>query len=96
MASTEFVDPYIDPETGLLLNKVGACARVALDDAEADLAFARLVQLMDHPPKPTGDLDELCAIHRHLSRMSTSGRGNYGPSTCERTLREPSSSCRSL
>ena len=43
MASTEFVDPYIDPETGLLLNKVGARMRVALD-AEGDLAFARLVQ----------------------------------------------------
>lgn len=66
MASTEFVDPYIDPETGLLRNKVGARTRVALDDAEGDLAFARLVQLMDHPPKPTGDLGELCSIHRHL------------------------------
>ena len=66
MASAEFVDPYIDPETGLLRNKVGARTRMALDDAEGDLAFARLVQLMDHPPEPTGDLDELCAIHRHL------------------------------
>ena len=61
MASTEFVDPYLDPETGLLRNKVGAQTKVALDEAECDLSFARLVQLMDHPVKPTGDLDELRA-----------------------------------
>ena len=66
MASTEPVDPYLDPETGLLRNKVGARTRTALDEAEGDLSFARLVQLMDRPVRPTGDLDELRAIHRHL------------------------------
>lgn len=66
MASPEFVDPYLDPETGVLRNKVGAQAKVALDNAEGDLSFARLMQLMDHPPKASGDLDELRAIHRHL------------------------------
>lgn len=66
MASAEFVDPYLDPDTGFLRNKLGARTKVALDEAEGDLSFARLVQLMDHPPKPTGDLDELRATHRHL------------------------------
>lgn len=66
MASTEFVDPYLDPETGLLRNKIGAETKAFLDDAEGDLSFARLIQLMDHPPKATCDLDELRAIHRHL------------------------------
>lgn len=66
MALPEFVDPYLDPETGVLRNKVGARTQVALDVAEGDLAFARLVQLMDHPVEPTGDLEELRAIHRHL------------------------------
>lgn len=66
MASTEFVDPYLDPETGLLRNKVDAQTKIALDKAEGDLSFTRLVQLMDHPAKPTGNLDELRAIHRHL------------------------------
>lgn len=66
MASTEFVDPYLDPETGLLRNKVGARTKVALEEAEGDLSFARLIQFMDHPVKPTGDLDELRSIHRHL------------------------------
>ncbi|SER60325.1 cell filamentation protein [Propionibacterium cyclohexanicum] len=66
MTSTEFVDPYLDPETGLLRNKVGARTKAALDEAEGDLSFARSVQLMDRPVKPTSDLAELRAIHRHL------------------------------
>lgn len=66
MASTEFVDPYLDPETGLLRNKVGARTKAALDEAEGDLSFARLIQLMDHPVNPTSDLNELRSIHHHL------------------------------
>lgn len=94
MASTEFVDPYLDPETGLLRNKVGAQTKVALDEAEGDLSFARLVQLMDHPVKPTGDLDELRAIHRHLFQDVYDWAGSCARSTFARTWREPSSSFR--
>lgn len=61
-----FLDPYLDPETGVLRNLVGARTKDALEDAEADLSFARLMQLMEHPPKATGDLAELRAIHRYL------------------------------
>jgi cell filamentation protein len=64
--SVEVQDPYLDPETRVLRNLVGARTRKSLEDAEGSLSFARLVQLMDRPPKPTGDLAELCAIHRHL------------------------------
>lgn len=67
MASPDFlVDPYIDPDSGLLRNLVGAQTQRALDEAEGALSFARLVQLVDHPVKPTGDLEELREIHRHL------------------------------
>lgn len=66
MASTDFVDPYLDPETGLLRNLVGARTDAELVAAEGALVFARAVQLLDHPPKPTGDLTELKSIHRHL------------------------------
>lgn len=66
MASPEFLDPYLDPETGLLRNKVDARTQAAVDEAEGDLSFARLVQLMDRPSKATGELDELRAIHRQL------------------------------
>lgn len=58
----EFVDPYLDPETGILRNLAGARTKASLEDAEGSLSFARLVQLMDRPPKPTGDLAELRAI----------------------------------
>lgn len=66
MASAEFVDPYLDSETGVLHNRIGARTKVALDRAEGDLVFARLVQLMDDPAPSTGDLAELRVIHRRL------------------------------
>lgn len=62
---SEVVDPYLDPDTGLLRNLVGARTQSALDAAEGALVFARAVQLVDHPVRPTGDLDEFRAIHRH-------------------------------
>ncbi|MGH3253715.1 MAG: Fic/DOC family protein [Trebonia sp.] len=64
--SEEFLDPYLDPETGVLRNLIGARTKKSLEDAEGSLSFARLVQLMHRPPTPTGDLTELRAIHRHL------------------------------
>lgn len=66
MASADFVDPYLDPTTGLLRNTVGATTQSTLDEAEGDLSFARLVQLMEQPVEPTSDLNELRAIHGHL------------------------------
>lgn len=59
-------DPYIDRATGILRNKVNAQTQVALDAAEGDLVYARMIQLLKSPPHPTGDLTELAAIHRHL------------------------------
>ena len=46
--------------------KIGAETKVALEKAEGDLSFARLVQPMERPPGATGDLAELRATHRHL------------------------------
>ncbi|MFT8637899.1 MAG: hypothetical protein ABF811_08075, partial [Pseudoclavibacter sp.] len=66
MASTEFVDPYLDPETGILRNQVGATTKSALDAAEGALSFTRLMYLLDHPVKASGDLNELQAIHSYL------------------------------
>lgn len=63
---TDFVDPYLDPETGLLRNLVGARTDEDLVAAEGSLVFARAVQLLDRPAKATGDLTELQAIHGHL------------------------------
>ncbi|GAB2568627.1 Fic/DOC family protein [Leucobacter ruminantium] len=66
MASPDFVDPYLDPELGLLRNLVGARTRDELDAAEGSLAFARLLEMLDHPVDATGDLAELRSIHRRL------------------------------
>ncbi|WP_129661193.1 Fic/DOC family protein [Rothia halotolerans] len=66
MVSHNAADPYIDPETGTLRNLVGARTPAELAGAEGDLVFARMVQLAEHPPEPTGDLAELQAIHRQL------------------------------
>jgi len=64
---SEFFDPYTDPQTGILRNRIGARTQAALDRAEGDLSRARLVQLADrYPVRPSGDLDELRSIHRHL------------------------------
>ncbi|KDP92533.1 MULTISPECIES: Fic/DOC family protein [Clavibacter] len=61
-----FVDPYVDPATGILRNRVGARTRAELDRAEGDLSFAAMIELLTRPPRPTGDLTELRAIHRGL------------------------------
>jgi len=62
----EVVDPYLDPDIGLLLNLIGARTKSELDAAEGALVVARALQLRDHPVRPTGDLDEFRALHRHL------------------------------
>lgn len=66
MASTSVHDPYLDPETGILRNKVGAKDKVALVKIEGDLVSARVIQLLDNPPRATGDLGEWQAIHRFI------------------------------
>lgn len=66
MASTEFVDPYLDPTTGILRNKVGAQTRAALDEAEADLVLARAVKFAEDLPSGDSGLQELCSIHYWL------------------------------
>lgn len=66
MASTDGPDPYLDPETGVFRNLVGARTQDALSAAEGDLSFARTLELLDSPPPHTADLTELRAIHRHL------------------------------
>ncbi len=61
---TDFVDPYLDPATGILHNLVGARTRAVLDQAEADLVQARLLDLPAAKVPPTGDLTELRGMDR--------------------------------
>ena len=62
----EVVDPYLDSDTGLLRNLVGARTQGALDQAEGDLTYIRAAELQERPVRATGDLDEFRAIHRQL------------------------------
>lgn len=65
-ALPEFVDPYLDPVTGLLRNNVGATTRDVLDAREAELTAFAGIELAAHPVKVTGDLRQLQAIHKRL------------------------------
>lgn len=49
MDSPEFTDPYLIPQSNVLRNLVGAATAEALAAAEADLSFARALQLLDSP-----------------------------------------------
>lgn len=65
-----FVDPYIDPTTGLLKNKVGATTLDELKKAEGELVSIATVKLIEDPPRNrTADLNELQEIHRRLFAM---------------------------
>jgi cell filamentation protein len=66
MPVPDFVDPYIDPATGLLRNKVGATTQADLDAREAELTAIAAVELAARPVKITADLRQLTAIHKHL------------------------------
>lgn len=94
-SSTEFVDPYLDPETGLLRNLVGARDNTTHVAAEGALVFARAVQLLDRPAKPTGDLTELRAITVFSSRTFSTGPDGCGRLTFARTSSAQSSFSRS-
>lgn len=61
-----FADPYLDPDTGILRNLVGARTQADLDAAETDLVAARTVELPAASLPTTGDLQELQAIHGYL------------------------------
>ena len=63
---SKFHDPYVDRQTGVLRNLVGATSRSVLNAAESDLTFARATQLRKLHIPCTNDLTELRAIHHHL------------------------------
>jgi cell filamentation protein len=65
---TDVVDPYVDPETGVLRNLIGATTGAALATAEADLTAFAAIELAEHPVKVTRDLRQLRNIHHRLFR----------------------------
>jgi cell filamentation protein len=59
-------DPYIDPESGVLKNRLGITDEATLEQAEAALVATRSYALSQTPLKGRFDLDHLQAIHGHL------------------------------
>ena len=68
MAKYEGTDHYLDPETGVLKNKLGIGDGDELKKAEASLVAWRSFQLAEKPMEGRFDLEHLKAIHKHLFR----------------------------
>ena len=70
-------DPYLDPETGVLKNKVNAHTQTDLDNAESVLVRIRLFETPSTRLPKTSDAVELQAIHQHLFQDIYDWAGTY-------------------
>ena len=59
-------DPYADPVTGVLRNKLGLSTDEELAEAEREITHAALIFLREAPVAPSYNLGHLCAIHRRI------------------------------
>jgi cell filamentation protein len=66
MARYSDSDPYLDPATGVLKNRLGIAAEAALEQTEASFVATRSYELSQTPLKGAFDLAHLQAIHRYL------------------------------
>jgi len=76
MDSPDVIDPYLIPGTDVLRNLLGLTSASEVAAAEADLSFARALQLLDVPVPQTNDLEELRKIHFHLFQDVYDWAGN--------------------
>ncbi|EJW5844163.1 Fic family protein [Salmonella enterica subsp. enterica serovar Kentucky] len=66
MAKYEGKDPYTDPETGVLRNRLGLKDEATLERTEATLAYLRSVELAREPVRGKFDLEHMKEIHKKL------------------------------
>jgi len=59
-------DPYSDPVTGVLYNKLGLGTAAELDAAEREITHAALILLDESPVFPSYDLPHLREIHSRI------------------------------
>jgi cell filamentation protein len=59
-------DPYLDPATGVLINRLGLTDESTLEQIEAAFVATRSYELSQTPLKGRFDLAHLQAIHKHL------------------------------
>ena len=59
-------DPYTDPASGVLRNKLGLSTAEGLQAAEREITHAALILVREAPVHPTYDLAHLCEVHRRI------------------------------
>ena len=59
-------DPYSDPATGVLYNKLGLVTAAGLEAAEREITHAALILLDESPVSPSYDLPHLREIHKRI------------------------------
>ena len=59
-------DPYSDPVTGVLYNKLGLGTAADLEAAEREITHAALILLHESPVSPSYDLPHLREIHKRI------------------------------
>jgi cell filamentation protein len=59
-------DPYTDPATGVLRNKLGLTTAPSLEAAEREITHTALILLREAPVRPGYDLPHLREIHRRI------------------------------
>ena len=59
-------DPYSDPVTGVLYNKLGLRSAVALEEVEREITHAALILLDESPVSASYDLPHLREIHQRI------------------------------
>jgi cell filamentation protein len=59
-------DPYSDPVTGVLYNKLGLATAAGLEAAEREITHAALILLDESPVSPSYDLPHLQEIHKRI------------------------------
>jgi cell filamentation protein len=59
-------DPYSDPVTGVLYNKLGLGTAAGLEAAEREITHAALILVDESPVSPSYDLPHLQEIHKRI------------------------------
>jgi cell filamentation protein len=59
-------DPYADPVSGVLRNRLGLSTAAELEGAEREITHAALILLGETPVHPSYDLAHLCEVHRRI------------------------------
>jgi|SRR5579863_8097852 len=74
-------DPYLDPQSGILLNKFGLTDQESLDRAESNSVSVRSILLQLNPWKGNFDSEHLKAIHSYLFRDVYEWAGQFRTAT---------------